>query len=86
MAKIGLDQLDVPAPLLLRRAVNGMISILQPATTTLILALPEHYITQDGRVTLLALSSYSGTVFKWLEYIIGVDSTRIQEVKEGDPK
>lgn len=84
--KIGLDQLGVPAPLLLRRAVNGLIAIIQPATVTLILAVPDEYISKDGRILLLAISAYIGTVFKWIEFIIGVEPNNIQAVKEGEPK
>lgn len=84
--KIGFDQLGVPAPLLVRRAVNGLIAIIQPATTTLIVAIPEDYISKDGRILLLALSSYIGTFFKWIEYVLGTDPSNIEAVKEGEPK
>jgi hypothetical protein len=84
--KIGLDQIGVPAPLLLRRAVNGFIAILQPATTTIIMGIPDDMISKEAKVLLLALSSYIGTFFKWIEYVIGTDPATIESVKEGEPK
>lgn len=84
--KIGLDQLGVPAPLLLRRAVNGFIAIIQPATAGTIAALPEDMISKDGKILLLLGTGYVGTIMKWLEFVIGTDPNQIKQVKEGEPK
>lgn len=84
--KIGFDQLGVSAPLLIRRAVNGYIAIIQPVLVAAVLGMPEDMISKDAKLILMMLVSGSGTVIKWFEYILGTDPSTIQEVKEGDPK
>ena len=84
--KIGFDQLGVPAPLLIRRAVNGYIAILQPALVTACLGIPEDMVSKDAKVLLMAVVVYSGNVVKWFEYLLGTDPSTIQAVKEGEPK
>lgn len=84
--KIGFDQLGVPAPLLIRRAVNGYIAIMQPALVTAIMVIPEDMISKDAKILLMAAATYSGMFVKWIEYILGTDPSTIQAVKEGEPK
>ena len=79
--KIGFDQTGIPAPLILRRAIKGFASIVQPATMTFILAIPEDKMSKDGKIILAAIVAYSGAFLGWLEFIIGTDPTDIAKTK-----
>ena len=79
MAKIGFDQIDVPAPKFYRRLVNALIIIVVPSTITLITQIPENIFTESSKMVAVLGVNYVMALLKAAEFILGQDSVKSEE-------
>jgi hypothetical protein len=79
MAKIGFDQIDVPAPKFYRRLVNALIIIVVPSTITLITQIPEDILSESSKMLAVLGVNYVMALLKAAEFILGQDFVKTEE-------
>jgi hypothetical protein len=79
MAKIGFDQIDVPAPKFYRRLVNALIIIVVPSTITLITQIPEDILSESSKMLAVLGVNYVMALLKAAEFILGQDLVKTEE-------
>ena len=79
MAKIGFDQIDVPAPKFYRRLVNALIIIVVPSTITLITQIPEDILLESSKMLAVLGVNYLMALLKAAEFILGQDLVKTEE-------
>lgn len=79
MAKIGFDQIDVPAPKFYRRLVNALIIIVVPSTITLITQIPEDILLESSKMLAVLGVNYVMALLKAAEFILGQDLVKTEE-------
>lgn len=79
MAKVGFDQLNVPAPKLYRRLVNALIIIVVPATFTLITQIPNEVLSEGNKMLAGLGVNYIMALLKAAEFILGQDPIKPEE-------
>ncbi len=94
--KIGLDQLNKPAPLWFRRVLNAAIIFVMPAFTGLIMGMPITMMATDAKNLCVSIGVFVLGLLKAMEYVIGdsaanvqnpdVNTDDLQEVNKSNPQ
>lgn len=77
--KFGFDQLNKPAPLWFRRALNAIIIFVMPAFTGFIMGMPVAMMSTDAKNLFVSIGVFVLAMLKALEYVVGDSAAHIQK-------